>query len=91
MMPVALGERETKRQIVLYSLLLIAVTLILFSTEAMGYLYLAAALSLGAGFLYLAIRVLRDETKRWARTLFWYSNCYLAVLFALMVLDRVIA
>jgi protoheme IX farnesyltransferase len=91
MMPVVLGDKETKRQIVLYSLLLIAVTLVLFSTRAMGYLYLAAAISLGAGFLYLAIRVLRDDTKRWARTLFWYSNCYLALLFALMVIDRVIA
>lgn len=91
MMPVVLGEKETKRQIVLYTLLLIAVTLVLFTTRAMGYLYLAAALSLGAGFLYLAIRVLRDETKHWARTLFWYSNCYLALLFALMVIDRAIA
>ena len=91
MMPVVLGEKETKRQIVLYTLLLIAVTLVLFTTRAMGYLYLAAAISLGAGFLYLAIRVLRDETKRWARTLFWYSNCYLALLFALMVIDRVLA
>jgi len=91
MMPVVLGEKETKRQILLYTLLLIAVTLVLFSTRAMGYLYLASALALGAGFLYLAIRVFRDETKRWARTLFWYSNCYLALLFALMVIDRVIA
>ena len=91
MMPVVLGEKETKRQIVLYTLLLIAVTLVLFSTQAMGYLYLASAISLGAGFLYLAIRVLRDETKRWARTLFWYSNCYLALLFAIMVIDRVIS
>ncbi|HEY7350706.1 MAG TPA: heme o synthase [Ktedonobacterales bacterium] len=90
MMPVVLGEKETKRQIVLYTLLLIAVTLVLFSTREMGYLYLASAISLGAGFLYLAIRVLRDETKRWARTLFWYSNCYLALLFALMVIDRVL-
>ncbi len=91
MMPVVLGEKETKRQILLYTLLLIAVTLVLFSTRTMGYLYLASALALGAGFLYLAIRVFRDETKRWARTLFWYSNCYLALLFALMVVDRVIA
>ncbi len=90
MMPVVLGEKETKRQILLYTLLLIAVTLVLFSTRAMGYLYLAAAIALGAGFLYLAIRVLRDDTKRWARTLFWYSNCYLALLFALMVIDRVL-
>ncbi len=91
MMPVVLGEKETKRQIVLYSLLLIAVTLVLFTTRAMGYVYLVAAIALGAGFLYLAIRVLRDETRRWARTLFWYSNCYLALLFALMVIDRTLA
>jgi protoheme IX farnesyltransferase len=57
----------------------------------MGVLYLVSALALGAGFLYIAIRVLRDETKRWARTLFWYSNCYLALIFAVMVIDRVIA
>ncbi len=91
MLPVVAGEKETKRQIVLYTLLLLAVTLILFATQAMGVLYLVSALALGAGFLYIAIRVLRDETKRWARTLFWYSNCYLALLFALMVVDRVIA
>jgi protoheme IX farnesyltransferase len=91
MMPVVLGEKETKRQILLYTLLLIAVTLVLFSTRTMGLIYLVSALSLGAGFLYLAVRVLRDETKRWARTLFWYSNCYLALLFALMVIDRAIA
>jgi protoheme IX farnesyltransferase len=90
MMPVVLGEKETKRQIILYTLLLIAVTMILFTTRVMGYLYLVSALALGGGFLYLAIRVLRDETKRWARTLFWYSNCYLALLFALMVIDRAI-
>ena len=91
MLPVVAGEKETKRQIVLYTLLLIAVTLVLFSTRTMGYVYLVAALSLGAGFLYLAVRVLRDETKHWARTLFWYSNCYLALLFAVMVIDRAIA
>ncbi len=91
MLPVVVGEKETKRQILLYSLLMLAVTLILFATRAMGILYLASALALGGGFLYIAIRVWRDETKRWARTLFWYSNCYLALLFALMVVDRVIA
>ncbi|HEY7123237.1 MAG TPA: heme o synthase [Ktedonobacterales bacterium] len=91
MLPVVAGEKETKRQILLYTLLLLAVTLILFATQAMGVLYLVSALALGAGFLYIAIRVLRDETKRWARTLFWYSNCYLALIFAVMVIDRVIA
>jgi protoheme IX farnesyltransferase len=91
MMPVVMGERETKRQIILYTLLLIAVTLVLFTTRVMGLIYLVSALALGGGFLYLAIRVWRDETKHWARTLFWYSNCYLALLFALMVIDRVIS
>jgi protoheme IX farnesyltransferase len=91
MLPVVAGEKETKRQILLYSLLLLASSMILFVTRAMGLFYLTSALALGGGFLYLAIRVLLDDTKRWARTLFWYSNCYLALLFALMVVDRVIA
>lgn len=91
MLPVVKGEKETKRQILLYSLLLLAATLILFVTRTMGLFYLVSALALGGGFLYIAVRVFRDDTKRWARTLFWYSNCYLALLFALMVIDRVIA
>jgi heme o synthase len=45
---------------------------------------------LGGGLVYLAIRLWRDQSKKWARTLFWYSNMYLAALFAIMVLDRVI-
>jgi protoheme IX farnesyltransferase len=91
MLPVVKGDKETKRQILLYTLLLLACTMILFVTRTMGLFYLVSALALGGGFLYIAIRVFRDETKRWARTLFWYSNCYLALLFALMVIDRVIA
>ena len=90
MMPVVMGEPETRKQILLYSLLLLAVTLVLFAMGAMGYLYLAAALVLGGILLYMAVRLLRDKTKKWARTLFWYSNCYLAMIFAAMVVDRVI-
>jgi protoheme IX farnesyltransferase len=90
MMPVVMGEYETRRQILLYSLLLLAVTLVLFAMGAMGYFYLAGAVILSGGMIYLAIRVLRDQSKKWARTLFWYSNMYLAAIFAVMVLDRVI-
>jgi heme o synthase len=36
------------------------------------------------------VRLIRDQSKKWARTLFWYSNCYLAMIFAVMVVDRVI-
>jgi protoheme IX farnesyltransferase len=56
----------------------------------MGYFYLVCALLLGGILLYMAVRLFRDQTKKWARTLFWYSNCYLALIFAVMVLDRVI-
>src|SRR5258706_12197827 len=90
MMPVVMGEPETRKQIFLYSLLLLAVTLVLFAMGAMGYLYLAGALVLGGILVYMSIRLLRDKTKKWARTLFWYSNCYLAMIFAAMVVDRVI-
>lgn len=90
MLPVVMGERETKKQILLYSLILLAVTLILFAMRAMGYLYLAGAVILGGILVYMSIRLLLDSTRRWARTLFWYSNCYLALIFAVMVLDRVI-
>ncbi|HEX6480320.1 MAG TPA: heme o synthase [Ktedonobacteraceae bacterium] len=89
MMPVVMGEPETRKQIFLYSLLLLAVTLVLFAMGAMGYLYLAGALVLGGILVYMSIRLLRDKTKKWARTLFWYSNCYLAMIFAIMVIDRV--
>ncbi len=88
MLPVVMGEAETRRQILLYSLLLLAVTLVLFAMGAMGYFYLAGAVILGGGLVYLSIRLWRDQSKKWARTLFWYSNMYLAAIFAIMVLDR---
>jgi protoheme IX farnesyltransferase len=91
MLPVIMGENETRKQIFLYSLLLLAVTLVLFAMRAMSYLYLAAALVFGGVLVYMALRLLRERhSRRWARTLFWYSNCYLAMIFAAMVLDRVI-
>jgi heme o synthase len=90
MLPVVKGEAETRRQILLYSVLLLAITLVLFAMGAMGYLYLVGAVILGGGLVYLAIRLWLDQSKKWARTLFWYSNMYLAAIFAIMVLDRVI-
>jgi protoheme IX farnesyltransferase len=90
MLPVVKGEAETRWQILLYSLLLLAITVVLFITHAMGYIYLAGSLLLGGGLVYLAIRLWREHDKKWARTLFWYSNMYLAAIFAVMVVDRVI-
>lgn len=88
MLPVVMGEQETRKQIFLYSLLLLGVTLIMFGMHTMGYLYLVSAIVLGGILVYLSIRLLQDKTKKYAKTIFWYSNCYLALIFAVMVLDR---
>ncbi|MFI5274578.1 MAG: heme o synthase [Ktedonobacterales bacterium] len=90
MLPVVMGERETHKQIILYTLLLLAATLVLFATQAMGYFYLTAAVLLGSGLLVLAVMLARQKTLRSARTLFWFSNYYLALIFAAMVVDRVL-
>jgi protoheme IX farnesyltransferase len=90
MMPVVAGEKETKRQILLYTLLLVAVTLMLFVMHSMGYFYLIGSLITNGVLFYMTIRVVRDNTKHWARTLFWFSNLYLVIIFAIMVLDRVL-
>jgi protoheme IX farnesyltransferase len=89
MLPVVKGEAETRWQILLYSVLLLGISLILFFMGSMGYLYLVGTIALGGWLVYLAIRLWRSQSKKWARTLFWYSNMYLAAIFALMVLDRV--
>ena len=90
MLPVVKGEAETRRQILLYALIVLAVTIVLFAIGAMGYFYLIGAIILGGGLVYFSVRLLLDQSKKWAKTLFWYSNIYLAAIFAVMVLDRVI-
>lgn len=88
MLPTVRGEPETRKQIALYSLLLVAITLIPFSIRDMGTLYLIAAILLGSRFLYLAFKLLRDHSKATARKLYVYSNMYLALLFLAMVIDH---
>ena len=91
MLPVLMGAKETRKQIFLYTLLLVAVTLILFVLpHMMGYFYLFGALVLGGVMIYMAVRLMRDQSKERARTMFWYSNCYLAAIFAVMVIDRIV-
>jgi protoheme IX farnesyltransferase len=90
MLPVVAGEQETRRQILLYTLLLLAASLVLFAVHAMGYLYLISASLLGVGLLVLGMLLAVRKTLRLARTVFWFSNYYLALLFAAMVVDRVL-
>jgi heme o synthase len=90
MLPVVKGDRETARQIVLYSIALVAVTLLPWAWGTVGLLYLASALALGAVFLWFAERLRRDTSSRRAMVLFHYSLLYLALLFAAMALDLVV-
>ena len=90
MLPVVRGDRETARQIVLYSAALVGVTLLPWAWGSAGLLYLASALALGAVFLWLAERLRRETTKGRAVVLFHYSLLYLALLFVALAVDPVI-
>jgi protoheme IX farnesyltransferase len=87
MLPVVRGERETARQIVLYSLVLVAATMLPFAWGTLGVAYLAAALVLGALFLRLALRLRRETSPARASALFHFSLLYLALLFIAMAVD----
>jgi protoheme IX farnesyltransferase len=91
MLPVVRGVRETTRQIVLYALLLVAVTVVPVIWGPLGLVYLVAALGLGAAFVLLALRLRRDTTPRHASQLFHYSLLYLALLFVAMALDPLLS
>lgn len=95
MMPVARGEDTTRLQILLYSIQLVAITLIpviglLMGVEMLGIVYLIAAMILGAVMIYLAIVLLRQPSKKMAKTLYKYSSAYLAFLFLAMIIDRLV-
>ncbi len=90
MLPVVRGESAARRQILLYTLILVAVTLAVVLTGALGLLYLAGAGVLGGLFIALAVANLRTRRQRWSRLLFDYSIAYLGLLFAVMVADRMI-
>jgi protoheme IX farnesyltransferase len=90
MLPVVRGDRATARQIVLYSLVLVAATLLPWGWGGAGPLYVVCALGLGAVFVWLAERLRRDTTPRRAMLLFHYSLLYLALLFAALAVDAVV-
>jgi protoheme IX farnesyltransferase len=88
MLPVVRGERETARQIVLYSVAMVAFTVLV--GFWLGPLYTVAAVVLGAVFVGLALLLRRDLSRAHARVLFHYSLLYLALLFAAAALDPVL-
>jgi heme o synthase len=87
MLPVVHGERETRRQILLYSVLLYAVTQLPFCAGGFGVIYLVCSLTLGLGFIAGAARLYRRADRRSALTLYLFSLAYLALLFCSMVAD----
>jgi protoheme IX farnesyltransferase len=87
MLPVVKGIPETTRQIALYTVLMVCLTLVFFVVARMGLVFLAGALVLGGLFLLQAFLMWRDGTDARAVRLYRYSITYLTALFALMILD----
>jgi protoheme IX farnesyltransferase len=88
MLPVTHGVAYTKLQILVYSLMLLTVSLMPFMAHMSGLLYLAGAVGLGAGFVYHAVRLLRSDGDDHAMKTFGYSIVYLTSLFAFLLADH---
>jgi heme o synthase len=88
MLPVTHGDKFTRLHVLLYTIILFAVTLLPFATRMSGWIYLAGAVALGAVFLYYAIRICVAYSDALARTTFRYSIVYLSVLFAVLLIDH---
>ncbi len=89
MLPVVVGEERTTQNIFMYSLALVALTLLFAATDAVGLVYLASASALGAVFIVMAWNLKREQTVRKAKHLYLYSLLYLALLFGVMLADSV--
>jgi protoheme IX farnesyltransferase len=87
MLPVTHGVPETTRQIALYSVLMVCLTLVFFAVARMGLVFLAGSLILGGLFILQAFAMWRDGTDARAVRLYKFSITYLTALFALMILD----
>ena len=87
MLPVTHGVRRTTQEIALYSVLMVALTLIFFAVAEMGLLFLAGSLVLGGMFLFQALAMAREGTDARAVRIYKFSITYLTALFALIILD----
>ena len=87
MLPVVAGPRETKRQMLIYTLLLLPIALAPTLLGIAGWVYGGGAIALGLLFVLAAIRVWFDESERSARQMFGYSILYLFALFTLLMVD----
>jgi protoheme IX farnesyltransferase len=90
MLPVVASLHTTAVRIVLYTLLLWALTLLFAPVAGMGHLYVGAALVLGATFTLYAVRLLRDSSPRAAMRVFTWSISYISLLFGAMAVDQLV-
>lgn len=88
MLPVTHGDRYTRLHIFFYTLILIASSLLPFGIGMSGWLYLAGAIGLGAGFLYWSIVLLKNRNPRAPMMTFRYSIAYLGALFGFLLIDH---
>ena len=89
MMPVVVGERKTKIQMLVYAILLLPITLAPYFLGYAGMLYGSAAFVLGLFFIFTAIKVLKDTTYKSAKLMFGYSVFYLFALFLSLMMDHI--
>ncbi|MCW8923403.1 MAG: heme o synthase [Gammaproteobacteria bacterium] len=88
MLPVTHGVGVTKYQILLYTILLVVISVLPFFIQMSGLIYLSGAIALGIGFLYYAIKLYREGTDEIAMKTFGYSILYLSLLFGFLLLDH---
>ncbi len=88
MLPVTHGAKFTRLQILLYTVLLFIITLLPYLTGMSGLIYLATAVILGLGFIYYAIKMMRNTDNETAMKTFFYSINYLMLLFAALLIDH---
>ena len=90
MLPVTHGDKFTRLHVLLYTLILIAVTLMPYATQMSGLIYLVGAAVLDAIFLHYAVKIYVDYSDQLAKKTFRYSILYLAALFAVLLVDHYI-
>jgi heme o synthase len=90
MLPVVASFRTTARRILLYTLMLVALTVVFAPVAGMGNLYVGAALGLGAIFAYLTVQLWRDGTSQAAMRVFTWSITYITLLFGAIAADQLL-
>jgi protoheme IX farnesyltransferase len=88
MLPVTHGPEFTRLQILLYTILLLIVTLLPYLTGMSGLIYLATAFPLGIAFIYYAIKMMQSKDNKTAMKTFGFSIIYLMIIFAALLVDH---